>query len=622
MRVPRKRVRLQRLIDDRVQLYSSLVSARRVRRRELDVEMVGAPVRTQESEAPEGLSIGRQERHRGAEALHLGVQVGPGLAERPLVQAGDLKSRQSPATSAATTRPGIVVDVQLCQLAATGMERHGLARRWHDMKENPLPLAQPRNDLREGHFRDGRPASAEVRLEERLVFLDEEAVLPALRARREELHLNAIEVSADRLGRLSRSRNVHFARRLRKQRLHRTEELFLGNGSELHDDLLEDGLNLPAKHRVVAPEHAHEIPGARLRRIGRPGLLQGRPFQLAHFPSLEQERSKRAVDRLREVQAQSLQHRRHVSAVGSAQIAEQLRDPENPAPLGDARPIELEALRELQVAVVAAQQPQGPSQHHAGAGGILRDGLEVAGQRMHRVLQGLLVPLEDRVAVLAPRQPGFSVLGTEGRSLPEALKGFPGLPQPSIELGLQAEKLGLLLLIEVLQVGVVYHVQAPVHLLRIVHADDNLLAKLVEGVFDVHCGYALELGQVLQAHVLHVLMPRDARLLDDRPRRVVQKGDLGRFAPLKRLRNGLEDLVSPEEERVPPVHRLPVVWQPISPRGEDVLEIGIRLLAGMVPNFQHDLTRLAQLDELVEEVQDVLMLHGGHQGRREDAPLV
>ena len=47
---------------------------------------------------------------------------------------------------------------------------------------------------------------------------------------------------------------------------------------------------------------------------------------------------------------------------------------------------------------------------------------------------------------------------------------------------LQPEKLGLLLGVEKLEVGVVDHVQAPAVLPGLLVADDDLFAKLVEGI--------------------------------------------------------------------------------------------------------------------------------------------
>ncbi|KAH3661920.1 hypothetical protein OGAPHI_006099 [Ogataea philodendri] len=290
------------------------------------------------------------------------------------------------------------------------------------------------------------------------------------------------------------------------------------------------------------------------------------------------------------------QHMTSESGLAVRQRREQLRNERDPVPDRHVSLVRLERLCERAVGVVQTDEPQDTAQQSASLAVLVQaGGLQVAAD-------GVL-GVRDVVVLLEPGIVEESPLG-------------PGLRQFRKEHSLQRDELGLLLCSKVYQVGVADNVQSRAQLGWVLVMALGLFPELQEGLLDLNVWKSVDLGQLVDTDLWHIVFSSNVSKSVDHPRNLVVASESVRVVVgvvLLQSRNQrhvhlvdhVERMLSPGNQIVPDIDIVPDVWQPFSPCLQDSLEflaLDVQVLGGGSCQTSVNLAGFHKLNVLLENV--------------------
>lgn len=346
--------------------------------------------------------------------------------------------------------------------------------------------------------------------------------------------------------------------------------------------------------------------------------------------------------------------------------AQELGDVGNPRPCGDAIGVGFKGLLELTLGILGGEEPEDAGKELLGFLLVLRGGrVEVA---VHSVRPPVGLPAipEELVLVITPVGPGLaqgvadlhgggkSLVGIVQEVLPVAAHGGELVEEEALE----GEELGLLVTLEVAEVGAVDGFQPQGNVLAGLQIALGFLPQLQEGVLDFNVREAVDLGEGAEAHLDQAVFPghvgeavdapgslveaeESERILVWQQKKGLNKGNRNgkekaskkeeeethpRFWCPKGLEGGVdggEDMLPPGKEVVPHVDIIPLIREALPPGAENSLELLDELAPrGLVTRGEasQDLLRFLKLRELLEHVKQPNVGVGNDLG--EVVPLV
>ncbi|KAH3664815.1 hypothetical protein OGATHE_003630 [Ogataea polymorpha] len=309
---------------------------------------------------------------------------------------------------------------------------------------------------------------------------------------------------------------------------------------------------------------------------------------------------------------------------------EQLRNERDPVPHGHLALVRLERLGQGAAGVVQTYQPQNTAKQPARLVVLVQSGrLQVAADGVLGV-RDVVALFETGVVEEAPFGPRLGQVEVELHSGGKSLVCLVWRVELGQEHALERDELSLLLRGKVHEVGVADHIQPGAQLGRVLVVALGLLAQLEERLLNLDVGQSVDLGELVDADLRHVVLSGDVRKPVDHPGDLVVAAERVRVVVavvLLQRRNQrhvhlvdhVERVLAPRDQVVPDIDVVPDVRQPLAPRLQHALELltlDVQVLCRRGGQTAVHLARLHELHVLLENVQQRDVRAGDSCGQR------
>ena len=208
--------------------------------------------------------------------------------------------------------------------------------------------------------------------------------------------------------------------------------------------------------------------------------------------------------------------------LASREVVQQLRDEADPVP---QRRLALEIvvrLRQRALWVVQTEQPENATEQLARLGAlVLASGFQVAADGIASQLEIVRIFFEELVAVSAPLCPSLGQFDVEEECCAESVLCVLFLVELTKEHTFEGVELCLLLRSEVVEIGIVDNIQSACQLAPVLVVALGLLTQLKEGFLNLNVRQRVDLAQLVDADLGHLVLASNMGETVDDPCRLV-----------------------------------------------------------------------------------------------------